>query len=110
MKEDLVEEVIEVKRLDDIMIKIVMVCGRKILNVFSVYAPQQGRSDEEKRKFLEKLSYNIHDVSQEDLLMVASDMQCHIGSTHDGFEDVMGCFSLGVRNQEGEKMLAWAVS
>ena len=36
VKEDLVEEVIEVKRLDDRMMKIAMVCGRKILHVFSV--------------------------------------------------------------------------
>ena len=33
-------------------------------------------------------------------------MNCHIiGSTCDGFEDVMGCFSFGVRNQEGENKL-----
>ena len=69
VKEDLIEEVVEVN-MDDRMMKIAMVCGRKILHVFSVYAPQQGRSDEEKREFLEKLSDNIHDVSQEDLLMV----------------------------------------
>ena len=36
VKEDLIEEVIEVKRLDDRMMKIAMVCGRKILHVFSV--------------------------------------------------------------------------
>ena len=47
-----------------------------------------------KREFLEKLSDNIHDVLQEDLLMVAAgDMNCHIGSICDGFEDVIGCFS-----------------
>ena len=67
-----------------------------------VYVPQQGRPEEEKRGFLEKLSDNIHDVPQEDLLMVAGDVNCHIGSTRDGFEDVMGCLSFGVRNQEGE--------
>ena len=36
-----------------------------------------------------KLSDNIHDVPQEDLLMVMDDINCHIGSTHDGLEDVM---------------------
>ena len=36
VKEDLVEEVIEVERLDDRMMKITMVCGRKILHVFLV--------------------------------------------------------------------------
>ena len=43
-------------RLDDRMIKIAMVCGRKILHIFSVCAPQQSRPDEEKREFLEKLN------------------------------------------------------
>ena len=37
--------------------------------------------------------------------MVAGDMNCHIGSTHDGFENMMGCSSFGVSNQEGENML-----
>ena len=42
----MLDEVIEVKRLDDRMMKIAMVCGRKILHVYSVsavYAPQLGR-------------------------------------------------------------------
>ena len=65
-----------------------------------IYAPKQGRPDEETREFLEKLSDNIHDIPQENLLMVAGDMNCHIGSTHNGFEDVMGCFSFRVRNQD----------
>ena len=46
------------------------------------------------------LSDNIHDDPQE-----AGDMNCHIGSKCDGFEDVMGCLSFGVRKQEEENML-----
>ena len=56
VREGLVEEVIEIKRMNDQMMKIAMVCGRKILHIFSVYAPQQGRPDEEKRDFMLKLS------------------------------------------------------
>ena len=37
--------------------------------------------------------------------MVAGDMNCHIGSSCDGFEHVMGCFRYGARNQEGENIL-----
>ena len=36
VKKYLVEEVIEVKRLDDRMMQIAMVCGRNILHIFSV--------------------------------------------------------------------------
>ena len=34
-------------------------------------------------------------------------MNCHIESTHDGFDDVMGCFGFGVKKQEGEYMLGY---
>ena len=37
--------------------------------------------------------------------MVAGDLSCHIGSTRDGFEDVIGCFSSRIRHQETEHML-----
>ena len=49
VKEDLVEQVIEVKKLYDRMMKVVMVCGRKIFHVFLVYSSQQGKPQEEKR-------------------------------------------------------------
>ena len=65
------------------------------------YAPQQGRLDNEIREFLEILSGNINGVPREDLLMVTGDMNCHTGSTCDGFEDMMGYFSLRVRSQKG---------
>ena len=66
----------------------------------SFHALQKGNGPEEvKREFL------IHDVPQEDLLMVAGNMDCHVRSTRGGFEDVMGCFSFGVRSQERENML-----
>ena len=48
VKEDLVEEVTEVKRLNE-RYKIAMVCGRKILYVFSEYAPQKGKPEEKKK-------------------------------------------------------------
>ena len=32
-------------------------------------------------------------------------MKCHTGSTRGGFEDMMGCFSFEVRNQQGGNML-----
>ena len=105
VKENLVEEVIEVKGLDDRMVQIAMVCGRKILQVFSVYVSQQGRAEKRNREFFEKLSDNIHDVPLKDFLMVAGDMNCHNGLTRDDSEDVMRCFSFGVKNQEQENIL-----
>ena len=64
-------------KLQDWMITIAVVCERKIFHVFSVYAPQQDGAEEEKREFLEKLSDKIHDVAQENLLMVTGELNYH---------------------------------
>ena len=37
--------------------------------------------------------------------MEAGDINCHIGSTFDSLEGMMGCFSSGVRQQEGKNIL-----
>ena len=36
---------------------------------------------------------------------MGGNLNCHNESTHDGFEDVMGCFGFGVRNQKGKNIL-----
>ena len=90
--------------------KIAMVCGKKILHVFFGYnySMLQKRVGLRRKRGSFLRNYwiiIIHDVPEKDILIVAGDMNCHIGSTRDGFEDFMGCFSFGVRNQEGENML-----
>ncbi|KAK3874881.1 hypothetical protein Pcinc_020200 [Petrolisthes cinctipes] len=101
------ESVIEVIRWDDRMMKIKLVVGEKVLNIFSVYryAPQQGRPDEEKEKFREKLSDRISEVSRGDIVIVAGDMKVHTGRDNGGYEEVMGGYGIGQRNKEGEQML-----
>ena len=63
VREELVEDVTEVIRTDERLIKIKMVWGRTIAHIFSVYVPQQGRPDVEKQEFMEKLSDCIQEVS-----------------------------------------------
>ncbi|KAK3876804.1 hypothetical protein Pcinc_018434 [Petrolisthes cinctipes] len=79
VKEEWVESVIEVIRWDDRMMKIKLVVGEKVLNIFSVYAPRQGRPDEEKEEVREKLSDIISEVSRGDIVIVAGDINAHIG-------------------------------
>ncbi|KAK3869698.1 hypothetical protein Pcinc_024991 [Petrolisthes cinctipes] len=86
------------------MIKIKLVVGEKVLNIFSVYAPQ-GRPDEEKEEFREKLSDRISEVSRGDIVIVAGDMNVYIGRDNGGYEEVMGRYGIGQRNEEGEQML-----
>ena len=59
VKHDLVESVMEVRRVSPRIISINIVVNEKVVNVISVYAPQSGRSEEEKEKFCEDLTPEV---------------------------------------------------
>ena len=105
VKEEWIDNVIEVVRWDERMMKIKMVVGGKMMHIFSVYAPQQGRREEEKEEFREKLAEKISEIRDEDTVIVAGDMNAHIGRDRRGYENVMGVHGMGQRNPEGEQLL-----
>ena len=70
----LVQNVIEVERFSDRCMKIRLVLGRY------VYVPQVGRSNEEKDQFRDELEDIISNVPDRDGLIIAGDLNCHIGS------------------------------
>ena len=59
VKHDLVESVMEVRRVSPRIISIDIVVNEKVVNVVSVYAPQSGRSEKEKEKFYEDLTAEV---------------------------------------------------
>ena len=106
VKEEWKENVIEVVRWCERMMKIKMVVGGKmIVHMFSVYAPQQGKPEEEKEEFREKLAEKISEVREEDIVIIGGDMNAHIGRDRRGYEEVMGVNGIGQRNPEGEELL-----
>ena len=52
VKMDLVDDVVEVVRTSDRIMKIKIVVGRRLVNVCSVYAPQTGSPMEDKERLL----------------------------------------------------------
>ena len=87
------------------MIKIKLVCGKKIIHFFSVYAPQAGRPNKEKIDFRESFADRVHEIPEEDVVIVGGDFNAHLGSERIGFEDVVGKFAIGDRNPEGEELM-----
>ena len=59
VKHDLVESVMEVRRVSTRIISMDIVVNEKVVTVISVYAPQSGRSEEEKEKFYEDLTAEV---------------------------------------------------
>ena len=97
--------VIEVCRYNDRMMRIKLVIGNKIWNVFSIYAPQVGRPDQEKTEFWESFEDEIGRIPQVEILMVGGDVNGYIGRENVDYEEVMVNCGYGTRNREGETVL-----
>ena len=73
--------------------------------VVTVYAPQQGRPEEEKEQFYQKLQHEIDSIRTDEEVIVMGDLNGHIGTQREGYEQVMGYHGIGSRNGEGERVL-----
>ncbi|XP_076052793.1 uncharacterized protein LOC143032207 [Oratosquilla oratoria] len=72
-----------------------------IISIIQTYAPQQGRSLREKEQFYETLEAMTEEIRYQEII-VMGDMNGHVGKNRDGVEHVIGEFSIGEKNQEGE--------
>ena len=105
VSQDIVENVVEIERYGDRIMKAKLVLGNTIYHVLSVYAPQVGRTDAEKEDFWEKLEDLICVIPERDNIIVAGDLNGHIGQSRSGYEDVMGAYGFGDINVEGRTIL-----
>ena len=78
---DLQESVTEVQRISDRLMGLKFVKDKRIWNVVTAYAPQQGCSEEEKEDFREKLGEYIQGIPKSQLLISSGDMNAHIGES-----------------------------
>ena len=91
-RKELADNVIGVERISDRIMSIKLVLGKAIYNILSVYAPQVGRPNVEKEAFREKLEDILANVSDDESIIVGGDLNCHVGSSNTGYEDVMGMY------------------
>ncbi|XP_063854088.1 craniofacial development protein 2-like [Scylla paramamosain] len=77
----------------------------KIWHIVSAYALQQGCREEEKEEFREKLEEYIESIARTELIVIAGDMNAHVGESGTGYEGVHGGMGFGRRNVEGERLL-----
>jgi hypothetical protein len=74
----------------------------------SAYAPQSGRTKEEKEEFYARLLKVVSGLRDEEYLFIGGDMNGHVGSESDGFTGVHGGHGFGQRNAQGELLLEFA--
>ena len=86
-----------------LMVKLIV--GKCLMNVVAAYAPQTGRSQEEKDNFWEAVWKLIEGIKETERIMLGGDLNGHVGKGSNGYEGVHGGQEYGVRNAEGERIL-----
>ena len=102
------DNVVEVKRVSDRLTVIKLKGGRGIVMIISAYGTQVGCTEEEKEAFLDDLENMVGEVTESKVLVIAGDLNGHVGKDCGGYDRVHGGHGYGERNEEGEKILDMA--
>ena len=104
LNENWIEKVISVVRLNHQM-SILILMGKSIINIFSVYVPQTGLSIVDKDLFYSALLSNISTFSPDKYLSESGDFNGHVGKAPEGFNGVHGWHGFGSHNADGTRIL-----
>ena len=78
------------------------------LTVIQVYAPTADCDDSEINHFYSMLNDTMKQVPKKDILMIMGDWNAKVGSDNSGYEDIMGRYGYGERNDRGDMLLEFA--
>lgn len=101
VSQKLKDSIVAVNRVSDRLMSLQIDSGAKALRVISCYAPQVGCSDKEKDDFWTKLEDYLLCVRPEEHLVMGGDLNGHVGTGRDGYEQQHGGKGYGTRNEEG---------
>ena len=105
VKEELCEKVVEIRRRSDRIMTLVLAFGEKITRVICAYGPQSGRPAAEKEHFYDELACEWDLCSNTEMVLGLGDFNGHVGKWIEGFEGVHGGNGIGLRNDEGRRLL-----
>ena len=105
VREELVESVLEVKKVSDRLVAMKLEVKRSILNTVSAYAPQVNNSMDEKNDFWEDLDGSIESISKEERIVLGADLNGHVCKGNIGDEETMVRYGAGTRNKEGSMVV-----
>ena len=95
VKEELCEKVVGVRRVSGRVMTVAVVFEEDVLRLICGYAPQSGRSFEEKQCFYDKLKCELDMHCAGNLVMCLHDCSGHVGRHIDGFDGVHGGYGVG---------------
>ena len=95
------ERIVKIERYSDRLTAIQLVVKEQVWNVFSAYAPQVGRPNEEKEEFWERLE----EIPQDQGLIIGGDLNAHLGKENAEFKEEHGQMGYGTTNMDGKRVL-----
>ena len=90
VREELVKNVLEVKRVSDRLMAMKLEVKGSIPNIVGAYAPRVKNSMEEKNYFWQDLDGLIESVSKQERIVLGADLNGHVGEGNIGDEEIMG--------------------
>jgi len=100
-----VDSVVSVKRHSKRVLNLRMVLDNGLLNILTVYAPHLGKPEEEKESFSNEVFHLVSCIPQNEMVVLAGDMNGHVGSSNVGYDGTHGGFGYGDRNAGGSRIL-----
>ncbi|VDP59630.1 unnamed protein product, partial [Heligmosomoides polygyrus] len=103
------DAIMSVERFNDRLMKVVVAAEQRMYHFFCAYAPQAGCYEGAKDEFWTLLDEKTAKVPSEDAVVIAGDLNGHVGTAKDG-RSCHGGFGYGARNTDGERILEYADS
>jgi len=100
-----VDSVLNVERHSKRVLILKMVLDNGLLNVLTVYAPHSRKPVEEKESFWNDVFHLVSCIPQNEMIVLAGDMNGHVGSSNVGYDGMHGGFCHGDRNADGCRIL-----
>ena len=106
VREELVESILEVKRVSDRLMAMKLEVNGSILNIVSAYMLHRlTTACRRKKNFWEDLDGLIENVSKEERVVLGADLNGHVGEGNIGDDEIMRRYGAGTRNKEGSMIV-----
>lgn len=99
--------VTDIKTIDDRLMTVRMKHLFGHLTVVAAYAPTDASTAADKKDFYDRLYATTSQIDQHDWLIVAGDLNADVGTDNYGWENTMGRYGRGTRNDNGERLLEY---
>jgi len=103
-----VDSVVNIERQSKRVLIFKIVLDNGLLNFLKVYAPHSGKPEKEKGSFWNEVFHSMSCILQNEMVVLAGDMNAHVQSSNVGYDGMHGGFGYGDRNAVGSRILEFA--